>query len=51
MCSTVHAQPFLGDTKAVSEQISDTAEYVSKKDFNNLTQQLDERFARFKVLL
>ena len=49
--STAHAQPLSRGSKTLSEQISDTAEYVFKKDFNNLSQQVDERCARFEALL
>ena len=42
---TAHAQHLPGGSD-VSSSV-----YVSKKDFNNLSQQLDQRFARFEALL
>ena len=59
--STAHAQPI----DAVSEQDASSAHaqdlpggsdnvssaFVCKKDFSNLSRQLDERFARFEALL
>ena len=43
---TVHAQHLPGGSDNVSSSV-----YVSKKDFNNLSQQLDEHFPRFEALL